>query len=137
MAGEYIIAVVLVALTLTGVARGQVVSVQGSNPSAPFQSRLTLQGSGKNSAFTVHRDALNRPCLDIEAAARRHVINPNVFDHVVSVYNNCLMPIKLRVCYYNTDHCIDMKVRGKQRKDGILGIFPNMRYFRYSYREQF
>jgi hypothetical protein len=122
---------------VNGSAHGQIMLSQNVGPNAPFQSRLTLQGSGRNAAFSVHRDALNRPCLEIEAASRRHVINPDVFDHVVSVYNNCLMPIKLRVCYYKSDHCIDMQVSAKQRKDGILGIFPNMQYFRYSFREQF
>lgn len=124
-------------MMLFGVAHGQVILSQRTNPNPPFQSRLTLQGGGENAALTVHRDSLNRRCLDIDAASRRHVINPNVFDHVVSVYNNCLKPIKLRVCYYRSERCIDMEVPGKQRKDVILGIYPNLQYFRFSYREKF
>ena len=117
-------------------AHGQLVQSPNSGPTPSFQSRLTLQ-DGENAGLTIHRDALNRPCLDIEAGSQQHVINPDVYDHVVSVYNRCLTTIKLRVCYYNSDHCIDMDVPAQQRKDGVLGIYPNMQYFRYSYREKF
>lgn len=105
-------------------------------PTAPFQSRLTLQGPGQNSAVFTHRDPLGQPCLDIEAASRAHVINPNVYDHVVSIYNKCLSRIKLQVCYYGTDHCIDVDVPGLQRKDAVLGVYPSLQYFRFSYREK-
>ena len=134
---KHAIGCLAVGIITIGMAHGQMTLSQNVNPNVPFQSRLTLQGDGANAALTIHRDSLNRPCLDIEAASRRHVINPDVFDHVVSVYNNCLMPIKLRVCYYKSEHCIDMQVPSKQRKDGILGVYHNMRYFRYSFREQF
>jgi hypothetical protein len=124
-------------IALAPPAQAQLVPSQNAHPISPFQSRLTLQGGGENAALTVHRDALNRRCLEIEAASRRHVINPNVYDHVVSVYNNCLKLIKLQVCYYKSDRCIDMEVPGKKRKDGILGVYPNLQHFRYSYREKF
>lgn len=103
---------------------------------SPFHSRLTLQAGGANNPLTVHRDALNRPCLDVEAASRAQVINPNIYDHIVSVYNRCLTTIRLQVCYYGTDHCIDMEVPSNKRKDGVLGIMPTMQYFRYVYREK-
>jgi len=109
---------------------------QGMVPTTPFQSRLTLQGPGQSSGIVTHHDPLGRPCLDIEAAARAHVINPNVYDHVVSIYNKCLSRIQLQVCYFGTDHCIDVAVTGLQRKDVILGVFPSLQYFRYSYREK-
>lgn len=127
----------IVTATIGCLAHGQVAMAQNSNPNSPFQSRLTLQNRGVNAALTIHRDPLNRPCLDIEAASRRHVINPDVYDHVVSVYNRCLKLIKLRVCYYKSEHCIDMEVPGQKRKDGVLGIYPKMQYFRYSYQEKF
>jgi hypothetical protein len=111
-------------------------AVAQSDSSGSFQSRLTLQGGGDNAALSVHRDALGRPCLDFEAASRAHVINPNVYDHVVSVYNQCVRLIKLSVCYYGSDRCIDMEVPPLARKDGILGIYPSMQYFRYSYKEK-
>jgi len=111
-------------------------TAQGLVTTTPFQSRLTLQGPGQSSGIFTHRDPLGRPCLDFEAAARAHVINPNVYDHVVSIYNKCLSRIQLQVCYFGTNHCIDAEVPGLQRKDVVLGVFPSLQYFRYSYREK-
>jgi hypothetical protein len=111
-------------------------AVAQSDSAGSFQSRLTMQGAGENANLSVHRDPLGRPCLDFEAAARAHVMNPNVYDHVVSIYNRCIKPIKLSVCYFGSDRCIDMEVPPLARKDGILGIYPSMQYFRYSYKEK-
>jgi hypothetical protein len=116
---------------------GSVASAQSLNPISPFQSPMTLQGDGENAGLTVHHDPLGRPCLDIEAASRAEVVNPNVYDHVISVYNRCLTQIKLHVCYYQSEHCIDMTIPGLQRKDSVLGIYPSTQYFRYTYREKF
>jgi hypothetical protein len=107
------------------------------NQNPPYQSRLTLQNDGVNAALAIHRDPLNRPCLQIEAASRQEVINPDIYDHVVSVYNRCQKTIKLRICYYKSNHCIDLEVQPLKRVDGILGRFPNMQFFRYSYQEKF
>jgi len=124
-------------LAFTKISYCQTGLIPNSNATSPFQNRLTLQNSGDNVALTVHHDPLGRPCLDIEAGARSHVINPKIYDHVISVYNKCLATIKLRVCYYQSDHCIDMEIPGSQRKDGILGVYPNMRFFRFSFQERF
>jgi hypothetical protein len=118
-------------------AQEKSVMAQTADPTSPFKSRLTLQNSGENAALTVHRDPLGKPCLSIEAASRSHVVNPAVYDNVVSVRNQCSKLIKLRICYYNSESCIDVEVAGRQRKDTVLGVRPNMQYFRYSYRERF
>lgn len=102
-----------------------------------MQNRLTMQRGGDNTALTVHRDPLGRPCLNIEAASHAHIVNPNIYDHVISVKNRCIKTIKVKVCYYHSDHCIDMEILGSQRKDAVLGVFPNFQYFRYSYQEKF
>jgi hypothetical protein len=114
-----------------------VATAQGLSPISPFQSPLTLQENGVNAGLTVHLDPLGQPCLDIQAAAEAEIVNPNIYDHVISVYNRCLTQIKLHVCYYHSDHCIDMAIPGLQRKDAVLGIYPSTRYFRYTYREKF
>jgi hypothetical protein len=104
---------------------------------APSKSRLTLQNDGVNSGLTVHRSPLGKPCLNIEAASRAHVINPDVYDNVVSVKNQCGKTINLRICYYKTDSCTDVEVRGYQRKDVVLGVRPHMQYFRFTFKEKF
>lgn len=90
-----------------------------------------------NAAFTVHRNAVGKPCLDIEAMSRSHTVNPNVYDNIVSIYNQCPKRISVRICYFKTESCVDVDVAGQQRKDTILGVRPQMQYFRYSYKEKF
>ncbi len=69
---------------------------QITSPNSPFKSRLTIQNSGTNAAFAVHRSPLGKPCLDIEAASRAHVINPDVYDNVVSFKNQCALTINVQ-----------------------------------------
>lgn len=107
------------------------------NPAAPYQSRLTMQNGGVNAALTVHRNPFGKPCLDIEAASRAHVINPDVYDNVVSIVNKCSKTIRVKVCYFNTDSCVSVEVLGRQRRDVILGVRPHMQYFKYSFQEKF
>lgn len=132
--------IAIVLMTLLSVAsaiQAQSVMAQMTIPTSPFKSRLTLQNGGENAALTVHRDPLGKPCLNIEAASRAHVINPDVYDNVVSVFNRCSKLIKVRLCYYKSDQCVDVELSGQQRKDTVLGVRPHMQYFRYSFQEKF
>ncbi|MET4802884.1 hypothetical protein [Bradyrhizobium sp. LB11.1] len=90
-----------------------------------------MQGAADTSDTPVIRDAANRPCLDVEAAAKGHVMNGELMDHIVSVKNNCSRMIRVKVCYYNSDHCNNATVYGYQRVDIILGMMK-MSTFRYS-----
>lgn len=110
---------------------------QTTSPASPYKSRLTLQNSGANAALTVHRNAFGKPCLDIEAVSRSHVVNPDVYDNIVSIQNQCSQIIRVQICYYGSQSCIDVEVSGQQRKDTVLGVRPNTQYFRYSYKEKF
>lgn len=84
----------------------------------------------------IIRDASNRPCLDVEAAARPHIVNPDVLDHVVSVKNNCPKSIKVKVCYYGSERCNALVVDGYKRVDTILGTMTKIAIFRYSITQQ-
>ena len=128
----------LVGLLSCGIpAYGQNALIQSPAGAVPSQSRLTRQNDGVNGGLTIHRDPLGRPCLKIEAASRAEAVNPRIFDHIVSVYNRCMMRIKLSVCYYKSYRCLHVDVPGNHRKDVVLGIFPDMRFFRFSYKEDF
>ena len=94
--------------------------------------KFTLQGPAEQSSGVVVRDALGRPCLDTEAAARAHVVNPNVLDHVVSVKNNCPKIIKAKICYFQSDRCVEISVPSYGRSDAVLGTMTGVRTFRYS-----
>jgi len=130
-------------MALTVVKRGWVVSsvsaalALSQTPVAiraqPVQDRprAVLQGPAELSAAPIIRDPLNRSCLELEAIARPHVVNPVMFDHVVSAKNNCPRQIKVKVCYYNSDKCNEITVPGYGRQDTILGTISGVKYFRY------
>ncbi|MCK1294837.1 hypothetical protein [Bradyrhizobium sp. 30] len=94
--------------------------------------RFTLQGPAEPSNSPVIKDALNRPCLDVEAAARPHVVDTKIVDHVVSIKNNCARKIKVKVCYFNSEHCNLLDVAPYHRVDTVLGTMRGVTFFRYS-----
>lgn len=98
--------------------------------------RLTFQGPAEQAGSTVIRDALGRPCLDVEAAARAHVTQPSVFDHVISIKNNCPRLTKVTVCYVNSDRCLDTTLASYARSDVILGTMTGVKLFKYSMRQR-
>jgi len=98
---------------------------------AQSPSRLTMQRSAEQPDKPVVRDALGRPCLDVEAAARVHVVNPAVVDHVVSLKNSCPRSISVKVCYLNSGQCNSLDVAPYKRIDTILGTMSGTKNFRY------
>jgi len=93
---------------------------------------ITMQGAADPSSGPIIRDAVGRPCLDVEAAARAHATNKDVIDHVVSVKNNCPRLIKVKVCYFNSEQCNAFDLQGYKRVDTILGTMTKITAFRYS-----
>lgn len=104
-----------------------------SNVSA---SRLTMQGPADQSSSPVIRDAFGKPCLDVEAAARAHVTNRDMLDHVVSIKNNCPRVIKIKVCYHNSGRCNAFDLQAYKRIDSILGTMMKISAFRYSIEQR-
>lgn len=94
--------------------------------------RFKLQGPAEQSGAATIRDALNRPCLDVEAGARARVVNRHLFDHIISIKNRCPRLIKVKACYQNSGSCKSADVGAYQREDLILGTMPNVVSFRYS-----
>lgn len=90
-----------------------------------------MQGAAESGGNIV-RDSLGRPCLDVEAAARRETINPDMLEHVVSVKNNCSRSLKVKVCYYGSEQCKQFDVQRYQRVDTILGVMRGIQFFRYT-----
>lgn len=98
-------------------------------------SRLTLQSGSYAGKAQVSKDAFGKPCADVEAASKARMSNPNIFDHMISVENRCLKPLKLRFCYFGSDRCTDVDLPGLKRKDLVLGVYPGLKTFRYSWTE--
>lgn len=97
---------------------------------------ITMQNPLDQSGIGIVRDALGRPCLDVEAAARAQTVNPQMLDHVVSIKNNCPKSIKAKVCYFNSDRCNDVDLRPYSRADTILGTMRGISFFRYTLRQK-
>jgi hypothetical protein len=107
----------------------------GARPQTPAPHGNNLGSGSGTKRETYHRDALGNKCLAIEPVARPHVANPNVYDHVLVLDNQCLQSIKTRACYSDSDECVETDVPGLTRKEVILGIFPMIKYFSYDLRE--
>jgi hypothetical protein len=117
-----------------GSAGGTVFGGAGGLP--PPGNRSPIQ-SGQNIDILRHRDALRKPCLTVAGFPRRHSINKDLNEHVISASNSCGSPIKIRVCYYKSFECILMYVPGRGRKEAILGTPSSTYQFQYEFREIF
>lgn len=90
-------------------------------------------GPEQGSNDGIPRDALGRPCLDVEAAARKRFGGSDMMDHVVSIKNNCPKLIKIKLCYYKSESCLPVELQAYKRVDSILGSSRGSNFFRYSY----
>ncbi len=111
-------------------------SIVWAQTGSPSPSAFTLQGSAEQTGDPVVRDSLGRPCLDVEAAAVPHVVDPQTMDHVVSIRNKCQRLIKAKVCYFNSQTCSELTLPAYKRVDTILGTMRGMKFFRYSIRQR-
>lgn len=100
-------------------------------------SSFTLQGPAESSSSIPAanvRDSLGRLCYETYAVARAHVVEPDVYDHIISFKNNCTKPLKLKACYLNSDRCAPVDLRPYMRTEVIIGTMKNMRFFKYVVR---
>ena len=85
----------------------------------------------------LHHDVYGRVCVSIDGYSEAQKNNPDIFNHMLLFANRCSMPIKLHVCYYQSEHCIDVVAPPYGRTLETLGIFPHMEDFRWAYSERF
>jgi hypothetical protein len=84
-----------------------------------------------------HRGPTGSACLAIRGYAKPETINKDIYQHLIKATNGCGQAIKFQVCYYKTEHCIDMNVPAWEQKESVLGIFPALKGFRFEVKEQF
>jgi hypothetical protein len=89
------------------------------------------------SAAKMHLGPTGKPCLTVLGYAKPQIVNPDLFDHLIDVSNDCSEQIKLQVCYYQSEHCIPMNIPGYGEKEAVLGVYPHMDDFRFEFREKF
>jgi hypothetical protein len=102
----------------------------------PRQQVPLLSGT-PGAGVKLHHTPTGKPCLTVLGYAHPQVINPNIFDHMISASNDCSQPIKMQLCYYQTQQCISVDIPPYGRKDAVLGIMPAMSQFQFEYREKF
>jgi len=76
-----------------------------------------------------------KQCFTVEGVARNQTNDPKTFDHLIFVKNDCFKSVKLKICYHQTDHCVDIFVPPHSNKETWIGAFPAMRFFQYDAKE--
>lgn len=128
----------LTALAGPALAQGESVPVFGGvGVPVPHPAQTPSFAASGDTGMLRHRDPTGSPCLGVSGFARRHTIDSNLYDHVISVKNNCAQRIVIQVCYYNTEDCLPVDIPGGERKEAILGTMPSMPDFRFEFREKF
>jgi hypothetical protein len=102
----------------------------------PFGSSPTFGSSGGTDVLR-HRGPAGNPCLIVTGYARRHTIDHNLYDHIVSAVNSCAQRITIRACYYQSQDCVSIDIPGNETKEAILGTLPSARDFRFDFTEKF
>jgi hypothetical protein len=109
----------------------------GGTDGIEIPKEMQTFGPSTGNDILRHRDPAGRPCLSVGGFARPHIVNPNLYDHVIIAVNSCPQRIIMRVCYYRSQDCIPMDVPGNERQEAILGIMPAEKDFRFEFREKF
>ncbi|WP_271538533.1 hypothetical protein [Bradyrhizobium sp. CCBAU 45321] len=121
-------------MELALVRRASIIALLAYSNAASAQVSPTFvpQSSRNGEEGNAIKGPLGQRCLDIEAAARAQSFDPAMFDHVVSIKNECNKLISVKLCYANSDHCRSFIVRPYQRVDTILGAMKGITIFRYT-----
>jgi hypothetical protein len=93
--------------------------------------------TGADAGIKRHLGPTGRPCLTVSGDAKPERINPKIFEHTVLARNECSQRIKMKICYYQSEHCVETEVAPYGRNEVMLGIMPSMNSFRFEFREEF
>jgi hypothetical protein len=91
----------------------------------------------QNDLARHHLGPTGSACLTIDGYAKPERVNKDIYQHWIKATNSCGQLIKVRICYRNSDHCIDMDVPPWDKKESMLGIFPALKRFQFEAKEQF
>jgi hypothetical protein len=139
----------VVALTVVGwTALSDAVRAQGLSPPPGSGLEVGAAGglkpaptspplNGEDVGIKRHLGPTGKACLTVKGVPQREAINPKLFEHKIVALNDCSKRIKIRACYYQTQHCVVMDVPPNGRDEVVLGIMPSMSGFRFEFREQF
>ena len=133
---------IVVTLICLAAVPGSVLAQSETDPSSQGEVGLRVPegrtiGASSGTDILRHRGPSGSPCLAVGGQARPHVVNPNVYDHVITVRNSCAQRITMQVCYYKSRDCVPPEIPGGERKEAILGTLPSVKDFRFEFREKF
>jgi hypothetical protein len=110
--------------------------VSGTRGLAPIAPKPAF-GATSGAWAQLHHDAYGGVCIKISGYSEAQKTDPEIFNHMLLIANACSMTINLHICYYQSEHCIDVAARPYDRTLETLGIFPHMQDFRWAYVERF
>jgi hypothetical protein len=84
-----------------------------------------------------HMGPTGRPCISVAGYSIPHALDKQVFDNMIEATNACSQVIKLKVCYYHSDRCVDVDAPAYSRKGATLGVMPALSQFRFEVKERF
>jgi len=109
----------------------------GASGARPAEEVRPTFGASSGNEILRHRSPMGPPCLTVTGFPRAHVVNPNVYDHVIAAKNSCAQRITIQVCYYKSLDCMPLEVPGGERKEAVLGTLPGAKEFRFEFKEKF
>jgi len=90
-----------------------------------------------NGTVRQHMSPTGKACVTLTKNTKQETVNKDIYQHWINATNTCGQLIKLKVCYYGTRDCVALNAPPYGKQSTILGIFPALKDFRYSYTEQF
>jgi|tagenome__1003787_1003787.scaffolds.fasta_scaffold20597492_2 hypothetical protein len=134
-----------IAIILIVVVIGTNATAAAAEPPIIGLSRETVGGTvgiddnastalGSDFAPNRHLDATKKPCLRVSPLSKKQGLNPNLYDQILLLDNQCSQAIKIRACYYKSSSCTVMRIGAYRRQQQNLGVSTSPD-FRYSFRE--
>ena len=84
-----------------------------------------------------HLGPTGKPCISVAGYSIPHALDKQVFDNMIEATNACSQVIKLKVCYYHSDRCVDFDAPAYSKKGATLGVMPAQSQFRFEVKERF
>ena len=100
------------------------------------QASLSLAPSDDVTA-KKHMGPTGKPCISVAGYSIPHALDKQVFDNMIEATNACSQVIKLKVCYYHSDRCVDFDAPAYSKKGTTLGVMPALSQFRFEVKERF
>jgi hypothetical protein len=91
--------------------------------------------AGVTATGPLHVNAFGKPCMQYDTAARRFLVDKNMFNYTVAVTNTCPRAIKVRICQRDGFGCSSVLVRAYRSTEVVMGFGPNTDAFAYIAKE--